>query len=82
MIERLERRGVRVVTSDPRRADMAAAMREHGAPFGGGPSGRFWHAEAGVPLPDALMTITRLLILLSRSDEPLSAILDRLPAAE
>ena len=56
---------------------MAAAMREHGALLGGGPSGRFWHADAGVPLPDALMTVTRLLMLLSRSDEPLSAVLDR-----
>jgi phosphomannomutase len=77
MIELLKRRGIRIVTSNARRADMAAAMREHGAPFGGGPSGRFWYADAGVPLPDALMTITRLLILLSHTDEPLSAILDR-----
>jgi phosphomannomutase len=75
--ERLEQRGMHVVMSSPRRAGMAAAMREHGALFGGGPSGRFWYAEAGVPLPDALMTITRLLTLLSRSDEPLSAVLDR-----
>jgi phosphomannomutase len=63
--------------SSPRRADMAAAMREHGAIFGGGPSSRFWFAVAGVPLPDALMAITRLLIILSRSDAPLSVVLDR-----
>ena len=56
---------------------MAAAMREHIATFGGGPNGRLWHIVAGVPLPDALMTITQLLVLLSRSDEPLSAVLDR-----
>jgi phosphomannomutase len=56
---------------------MAAAMREHRAVFGGGSCGRFWHVVAGVPLPDALMTITQLLVLLSRSDEPFSAVLDR-----
>ena len=40
-------------------------------------SGRFWHAEAGLPLCDALMTVTRLLIALSHGDEPLSQVLDR-----
>ena len=68
---------MRVVTSSPRRADLSAAMSEHGAPLGGGPSGRFWYSDAGFPSPDALMTVTRLLVLLSRSDEPLSAVLDR-----
>ncbi len=66
-----------VIGGGGRRADMARAMRTHHATFGGGPSGRFWHVIAGVALPDALMTITQLLILLSRSDEPLSAVLDR-----
>jgi phosphomannomutase len=74
---RIEELGGRVATSHARRADMATAMQEHHAALGGGPSGRFWHVDAGVPLPDALMTITRLLVLLSRSDEPLSAVLDR-----
>ncbi len=74
---RIEQFGGRVGTAGGRRADMAAAMREHHAVFGGGPGGRFWHVVAGVPLPDALMTITQLLVLLSRSDEPFSAILDR-----
>jgi phosphomannomutase len=54
-----------------------AAMKAENAILGGGPSGRFWHAVAGVPLPDALMTVTRLLVLLSRGDEPFSAVLDR-----
>ena len=75
--DRLEHLGIRVASSSPRRADMAAAMLKHGAALGGGPSGRFWHAEAGLPLCDALMTVTRLLIVLSRSDEPLSQVLDR-----
>ena len=77
VIRQLERHGLDVVMSSPRRADMATAMQEHGAIFGGGPSGRFWFAAAGVPLPDALMAITRLLVILSRSDAPLSAVLDR-----
>jgi phosphomannomutase len=33
--------------------------------------------RAGVPLPDALMTVTLLLKILSRSDEPFSRVLDR-----
>jgi phosphomannomutase len=69
--------GGRLVIGGDRRAEMASIMREQKAVFGGGPTGRFWHLLAGVPLPDALMTITQLLILLSRSDEPLSAVLDR-----
>jgi phosphomannomutase len=73
----LEQRGMQVATSSPRRADMAAAICEHGGMLGGGPSGRFWHAELGLPLPDALMTVTRLLETLSRSDDPLSRLLDR-----
>jgi phosphomannomutase len=77
IVHRIEELGVRVVTNGARRAEMAAAMNEHAAMLGGGPSGRFWHCVDGVPLPDALMTITRLLVLLSRSDEPLSAVLDR-----
>lgn len=63
--------------SNARRADMAVAMRTKGALLGGGPSGRFWFPVAGVPLPDGLMVVTRLLVLLSRSDAPLSAVLDR-----
>jgi phosphomannomutase len=75
--DRLGQLGMHVVRSSPRRADMAAAMQEHGAMLGGGPSGRFWHAALGLPLCDALMTVTRLLQTLSRSDAPLSRVLDR-----
>ena len=74
---RIEELGARVVISGVRRAELSAAMSQHGAVLGGGPSGRFWHCETGVPLPDALMTVTRLLVLLSRSDEPFSTVLDR-----
>lgn len=74
---RIEQFGGRPVIGGERRAEMAAAMHERKAVLGGGPAGRFWHLLASVPLPDALMTITHLLVLLSRSDEPLSAVLDR-----
>ncbi|MBU4398273.1 MAG: hypothetical protein KKE86_02945 [Planctomycetes bacterium] len=75
--ERLERLGLRPITSGPRRAEVSAAMQEHGAMLGFGPGARYWHSQAGVPLPDALMTVTRLLKLLSRGDEPFSGVLDR-----
>ena len=68
--------GMSVTVSCALRADMAAAMRAANAILGGGPSGRFWHSIAGIHLPDALMTVTRLLVLLSHGDEPFSAVLD------
>jgi phosphomannomutase len=77
LVDRLTQHGVRVITSGPRRAEMAAAMLAHSATFGGGPSGRFWHANLGLPLCDALLTVTLLMKALSRSDAPLSHLLDR-----
>ncbi len=71
--------GLQVVSSDPRRAAVQQAMHHHGAKLGGGPSGRFWFgfADGGPPLPDALMTLTRLLTILSQSDRRFSEVLDR-----
>jgi phosphoglucomutase/phosphomannomutase/phosphoglucomutase len=69
--------GARAVFSSARRAEMAAAMREHAALLGGGASGRLWHDHNGLPLPDALRTLSLLLVLLSQSDRPLSEVLDR-----
>ena len=77
VINKLEQQGLLVVCGGARRAEMAAAMCEHRATLGGGPSGRFWHSVDGVPLPDALMTVTQLLVILSRNDAPLSKVLDR-----
>ena len=77
VVRRLEQLGLGVVGGGVRRADMATAMQRVGAMLGGGVSGRFWHIESGVPLPDGLMTITQLLKLLSRTDESLSTVLDR-----
>ena len=59
----------------PRRSAMAAAMEQHRAILGGGSDGRFWYSTAGPPLPDALMTLTLLLGILSQSDRPLSEVL-------
>lgn len=77
VVDRLQQLGMQVVTSSSRRADMFAAMRAQNAMLGGGPSNRFWHADLGLPLPDALMTVTKLLTALSRGDDPLSRVLDR-----
>jgi phosphomannomutase len=71
----IESLGGRVLSSRPARADMAAAMCQHGAIFGGGPSGRFWTPAGNIPLPDALKTLTLLLVLLSRDDRRLSEVL-------
>ncbi len=69
--------GGRVVYSGARRAKMTAAMRKHAGLFGGGASGRLWYDSDGLPLPDALRTVSLLLVLLSQSDRPLSEVLDR-----
>jgi len=73
----IDRLGGGVVFTDARRSEMAAAIDRQEAVFGGGPSGRFWYTTAGLPLPDAVMTLTLLLVLLSRSDRPFSEVLDR-----
>jgi phosphomannomutase len=67
--------GGRVVFSTARRAEMAAAMQEHRGLLGGGQTGRLWYDSDGLPLPDALRTLTLLLVLLSQSDRPLSEVL-------
>lgn len=68
----LGRPTVRATTT---RAGMDHTMREHRAILGGGPSGRFWYA-CGPAVPDALRTLTHLLVLLSRSDRRMSEVLD------
>lgn len=76
-VEAVRATGAVVLRSDARRAAMERAMRQHEAQIGGGPSGRFWYAAGGFPLPDALATLTRLLVVLSRTDRPFSQVLDR-----
>jgi phosphomannomutase len=69
--------GGNVIAGGSTRAAMAKCMADHNAVLGGGASGRLWHMVDGTPLCDALRTLTQLLVLLSRSDAPLSAVLDR-----
>lgn len=58
---------------DSSRAAMDRAMRESCATIGGGNSGRIWFGH-DPPLPDALETLARLLVILSKSDRPLSEV--------
>ena len=51
-------------------------MRETHAAIATDPAGRLWYAAHHVPGPDALQTLTRLLVLLSRDDQAFSAVLD------
>lgn len=53
-------------------AAMHAAMSAPGVICGGGPSGRYWFIEPD-PVCDAVLTLIRLLHILSESDAPLSA---------
>jgi len=59
------------------RAAVAAAMRQCAGTYGADLHGRLWSRAGGVPVPDALHTLTQLLALLSRSDRPFSVVLDR-----
>ncbi len=72
----LRRRGHRVVVCPALRAEIYDACRQSRATLGGGPSGRFWHALEDHPVADALVSLTLLLGRLSRSDRPLSQVLD------
>lgn len=67
--------GGQAVVGAAGRAGTERAMRESGAVLGGGADGRLWHA-VGHASPDALRTLTQLLVLLSRSDRRLSEVLD------
>ena len=68
--------GGRPVRCEPVRAEMYWAMHRHDALLGGGASGRFWFGGAQ-PAADALRTLAHLLVLLSQSDRPLSAVAGR-----
>jgi phosphomannomutase len=68
---RLACRGVQLVCCPATRAGAWRAMRATDAHLGGGPSGRFWF---GPDAADALHALARLLVLLSSSDRPLSAV--------
>ncbi len=75
--------GGRLIAAEPSAAAIAEAMRSHGAVFGASGDGALWHRiAAGIAAPDGLRTITLVLEQLSRSDRPLSAVLDAEAAAE
>jgi phosphomannomutase len=76
----LTRVGARVVRADATRQAVSQAMHADGAVFGGGASGRFWYA--GEPAaPDALLTLSLVLTILSQSDRPISEVVDAAAAA-
>ena len=52
-------------------------MRESGAALAVDAAGRLWYASPHTAAPDALQTLTRLLVLLSRDDLPISIVLER-----
>ena len=52
-------------------------MRESRATIAVDTAGRLWYAAGHAPLPDALRTLTLLLVLLSRNDRAFSAVLDQ-----
>jgi phosphomannomutase len=74
VIHSLRSAGGRVVSGGATRQQTAEAMLRHGAVFGGGSSGAFWHSETGGS-PDALRTLALLLQVLSQSDRTLSQVL-------
>jgi len=67
----------RSVPATGSRAATFAAMRQEKVAFADSGDGRLWYSSGNLPLPDALMTISLLLVLLSRSDRPFSEVLDR-----
>ena len=50
---------------------MSRTLQEHAASFGGGDSSRYWFRES-FPTCDAILSLAKVLALLSRSDAPLS----------
>ncbi|HTI50583.1 MAG TPA: hypothetical protein VL475_06525, partial [Planctomycetaceae bacterium] len=55
-------------------AGMSRALREPGVVCGGGPSGRYWFAGS-YPHCDAVLTLVKILQVLSRRDTPFSEVL-------
>ena len=77
VVGEIRRLGSRVITCDPRRAEMDRAIRQNGAILGGGSSGRLWYRlDDDRCSPDALVSLTFLLRILSQSDRRLSEVLD------
>jgi phosphomannomutase/phosphoglucomutase len=71
--DEISRCGGQVVDGGTTLADMARAMRADSAVLGGGTTGRLWFRE-GFPTCDAILTLARMLDVLSRSDAACSEI--------
>lgn len=63
--------GSDIIGTEDTLESMSRAMSEHHARLGLDYRGAFWFDESG-PMSDALLTVARLLQLLSQSDQPLS----------
>ncbi|MCH8923038.1 MAG: hypothetical protein IIA67_07815, partial [Planctomycetes bacterium] len=75
VVEAISEAGGHAIKCGDTREAIDETMRASEALFGGGPSGRVWYREA-VPSADALKTLTMLLSILSKSDAPLSQVVD------
>ncbi|HUG91353.1 MAG TPA: hypothetical protein VML55_10995, partial [Planctomycetaceae bacterium] len=73
----IERCGGRALDGGACFAEMARAMRNEAAVLGGGTSGRLWFAES-FPTCDGILTLARVLDVLSRSDAAFSAVAEGL----
>jgi phosphomannomutase len=65
------------VTGGELRQQTFRTMRHSGATIATDSAGRIWYAGRHAPLPDALQTVTLLLVLLSRGDLALSDVLSQ-----
>jgi phosphomannomutase len=74
IVQAIEQANGRVVLTAGSRQQMSRAMQESGALVGGDRSGRCWFAHP-CPHADALRTLATLLVILSQSDRPLSAVI-------
>ena len=72
---RIEKAGGTCLASGPAPARMAQSMSDKNAIFGGGDSGRFWFRESFATC-DAVLTLAKVLDLLSRSDSSFSEVAD------
>jgi hypothetical protein len=82
-VRALEACGAAVTLGSPEPSAMQRLVQSRQALLGGGPSGRFWYnSPEGHAAPDALVSLTLLLAVLSRSDRPLSQVLDAAAALD
>lgn len=69
----VEAAGARCLDAGATLAEMSQTLRRHQALLGGGESGRYWFRET-FPTCDAILTLARVLQVLSQSDRPFSEV--------